>query len=79
MNFNLSTLKKYFSINKKEAAGFMLMLLHLKPGEGFRSIVGKVERLENGDFRIDVDDETVKNLISLWTKENKDLTKDLFN
>ena len=78
MNFNLGSLRKYFGVNKKEAAAFILMLLHLEEGEEFNSVIGKVRKLKGEKFEVVVGDNVLKILIDYCRECDKDPTDDLF-
>lgn len=78
MNFNLSSVKEYFDLHTKEAAGFILMLLHLEEGEKFTSILGTIEKLEGDMFKLTVGPEAVEQIITLWIEETKEPVEEMF-
>ena len=79
MNFNLSSIKEYFNLHTKEAAGFILMLLHLEGGEKFTSILGTIEKMEGDAFKLTVGPEVVEQLVDLWIEETKEPVEGIFD
>jgi len=78
MNFDLSSIKEYFDLHTKEAAGFILMLLHLEKGEKFTSVLGTIEKLEGDTFKLTVGFEVVEKVVELWIEETKEPVGELF-
>jgi len=76
---NLSMLQKFFSVRKKEAAGFMLMLLHLKEGDEFRSILGKIVKKDNNTFEIVMSEDVIKKVVDLFIEETREPIEDFFD
>ncbi len=72
MIFRSEDLKRYFGVHRKEAAGFLLLLLSLEPGEVFHSTIGTVEKQEDNTFRIVVDEATLERLCDTWAKDGGD-------
>ena len=74
----LTKLQKYFSVNKKEAAAFILMLLHLNEKDEFSSTIGRIKKLEGNLFEVLVDEQTVKGLVDLFIEETQEPMEDFF-
>lgn len=69
MDFNINSLKNYFKVNTKEAAGFMLMLLTLEEGNKFKTNLGTITKLKDNKFEIETGKTQVNKLIDLWSDE----------
>ena len=61
----LGVLKDFFGVNKKEAAGFLLMLAYMEVGDEFKSVLGNITKMENETFKLDFTGAT-KNLVEIW-------------
>jgi len=77
MKFDLNSLRTYFSAGQKEAAGFFLMLYHMKNGDTFETPFGKVRKLKRNEFKIETQ-KTLNQLLDIWLEENKDPVDSIF-
>lgn len=70
---NLTDLKDYFKINRKEAAGFILMLAHLKPGDKFQSVIGRIDKLDEDTFKLSITDNVLSRLTEDWFENEESI------
>lgn len=77
MNFDLTKLRNYFGMHKRETAAFMLLLLNMEKGEKFKSKLGEVVKLEDNLFKINTN-MAVKELAEIWIDEIKNPLDNLF-
>lgn len=69
---NLTDLKDYFKVNRKEAAGFILMLVHLKPGDKFQSVIGRIDKLDEDTFKLSITDNVLSRLLEDWVEDEEE-------
>ena len=66
----LNSLYADFKVNKKQVSSYILMLYLLKPGDKFKSELGTISKLDNGNFSLSLGKHTVNDLIDEWVTDD---------
>lgn len=77
-NQTLSSIKKNYEIDRKNAAAFLMMLNDLEQGEQFNTSVGLIRKTDNNAFQILIDDRCVDQLVEMWREETFSVRSELF-
>lgn len=79
MTISEEEISLYFSARRKELAGLILLLVFLPVGGEIKALNGKIIKMEENLFRLDVDDDTLEDISHEWINTNVDAREELFS
>jgi len=75
---NFKSVEDKYSIDKKSAAAFLMMLNDLEVGDAFKTTVGTIHKSTEDTFSFAIDDECIEQLLGIWAEETVSVRSKLF-